>query len=135
MIVVDTNVVAGLYLPVAWSTDSERLVEADPEWCAPVLWRSELRNILATSLRAGRLHLHDALEIAASAEGLFLNREFSIASPEVLRLAAESGCTAYDCEFVAVARHLAVPLVTLDQQLLTAFASSATTPARFLADA
>lgn len=31
------------------------------------------------------------------------------------------GCTAYDCEFVALSQRLGVPLVTLDRALLKAF--------------
>lgn len=32
-----------------------------------------------------------------------------------------SGCSAYDCEFVSLARRLHVPLVTNDRQVLKAF--------------
>jgi len=39
----------------------------------------------------------------------------------VLDLVASSTCTAYDCEFVALARELAVPLVTTDKQILRDF--------------
>ena len=50
MIVVDTNIVAYLYLPGEHTAAVERLLERDPEWAAPILWRSEFRNILALSL-------------------------------------------------------------------------------------
>ncbi len=42
-------------------------------------------------------------------------------SYEVLHLAQISHCSAYDCEFVALARRLDVPLVTADKQILKAF--------------
>jgi len=55
-------------------------------------------------------------------------------SEDVLRLAASSGCSAYDCKFVAAAQQLGVRLITADQALLTAFPDLAqplpTTPAR-----
>jgi predicted nucleic acid-binding protein len=38
-----------------------------------------------------------------------------------MRLTQESGCTAYDCEFVALAKYLDVKLVTTDKDLLKAF--------------
>lgn len=39
----------------------------------------------------------------------------------VLSLALDSGCSAYDCEFVWLARDLRVPLVTADRQVLGTF--------------
>ena len=40
---------------------------------------------------------------------------------QVMQLVASSTCTAYDCEFVALAQELRVPLVTTDKQLLRDF--------------
>ena len=42
-------------------------------------------------------------------------------SSRILQLAAESTCTGYDCEFVALAKDLGVHLVTVDKQLLSQF--------------
>ncbi len=47
MIVVDTNVLASLYLPGEHTTAAEILLTRGPNWAAPILWRSEFRNILA----------------------------------------------------------------------------------------
>lgn len=55
---------------------------------------------------------------------LLKGREFEPSSHEVLRLAAESNCSAYDCEFIAVAGDLNAPLITVDRQLLNAFPSA-----------
>ncbi len=78
MIVVDTNVVAGLFLPSQWTAKAERLLSTDPEWAAPLLWRSEFRNILATYIRTGKLALETALTISETAEALFAGREFCL---------------------------------------------------------
>ena len=56
MIVVDSNIVAYLYLPGKYTAAAEALFESDPGWAAPVLWRSEFRNILAGYLRRGNLN-------------------------------------------------------------------------------
>jgi predicted nucleic acid-binding protein len=121
VIVVDTNVIAYLYLPGDHTAEAEALCRSDPEWVAPLLWRSELRNVLATQVRASRLELHAAQSIQAEAEQLLHGREFAVDSAEVLRLAAESDCSAYDCEFVVLAEYLDVPLVSADRRLVERF--------------
>ncbi len=45
MVVVDTNIISYLFLPTAYTKDSASLMEIDDKWCAPLLWRSELRNV------------------------------------------------------------------------------------------
>ena len=47
--------------------------------------------------------------------------QFNVDTLQVLRLSHESGCSAYDCEYVALAEHLDVQLVTADAKLLKAF--------------
>jgi predicted nucleic acid-binding protein len=46
-------------------------------------------------------------------------------SLDVLRLVQQSKCSAYDCEFVALARSLNVPLITMDKQILKDFPTTA----------
>ncbi len=48
-------------------------------------------------------------------------KEYEVSSYDVLSLASESGCSAYDCEFIAVANELKVSLLTADKQLLQNF--------------
>lgn len=125
MIVVDSNVIAYLYLPSAQSSLAERLRARDQDWAAPLLWRSELRNALARYVRSRHLTVDDACRIQAEAESLLAGFEYHVPSDDVLRLAADSGCSAYDCEFVALAQQLGLPLVTADQQLARAFPGTA----------
>ena len=106
MIAVDTNVIAYLYLPGPHTPAAEALLERDPHWCAPLLWRSEWRNILSGYVRRGTLTLEQAIALQREAEALMAAGEHDVDSEAVLRLVAESNCTAYDCEFVALARAL-----------------------------
>ncbi len=125
MIVVDTNVIAYLWLPGALTARAEALLRRDPEWAAPLLWRSELRNVLATMLRRGDVDLDLAAGIMARAEAHLRRREFTVPSSEVLRFAERSRCSAYDCEFVVLARELGVSLVTTDRRVLSSFPETA----------
>ena len=121
MIVVDTNVVAYLLLPGPQTAAAEALLEAHPTWAAPPLWRCELRNVLCGYLRRGSLTLEQVIALQLQAETLVISHEEPVQSEAVLQLAASSGCSAYDCEFVAAAQQLDAPLVTADRDLLKAF--------------
>ncbi len=67
MIVVDTNIIACLYLTSEFTARAETQLQKDPEWATPLLWRSELRNILAGYLRRQTLTLGQARQIVAEA--------------------------------------------------------------------
>ena len=121
MIVVDTNVIAYLHLNGEFTDRAEALLQKDPEWVAPLLWRSELRNLLAGYLRRKTLRFSDAREIQAEAESLMAGSEYDVESGRVLELARDSECSAYDCEFIALAMQLGVRLATMDGRLLKAF--------------
>ena len=51
MIVVDTNIIAYLFLEGEFTSQAESLFHKETNWAAPVLWRSEFRNVLAHYLR------------------------------------------------------------------------------------
>ena len=121
MIVVDTNLIGYLFLTSDRSAQAERALRKDPEWSTPLLWRSELRNVLAHYVRRSLLGLEDAQRIMNVATDTMSGREYPVSSEQVLRLAANSGCSAYDCEFVYLAQDLGVALVTVDRQVLRAF--------------
>lgn len=113
--------IAYLMLAGDHTLQAQIALRKDPEWAAPLLWRSEFRNILALYLRKNVLSVDDALRLANEAESLMRNGEYEVASSRILNLAARSNCSAYDCEFVALAQELELPLLTSDQQILTAF--------------
>jgi len=121
MIVVDTNVVSYLYLTGERSQQAEQLLSLDPHWCAPVLWRSEFRSVLGLYLRKGLLTLAEVMLILEQAEELLGDHEYEVPSADIMQLVNQSECSAYDCEFVALAKYLGVPLVTADKKLLRKF--------------
>ena len=121
MIVVDSNVVAYLYLPGEHTAKAEALLEQDSDWAAPVLWRSEFRNILAGYLRRKTLTLDQACSLQSEAEDLLAGSKFEVAAKAVLELVHDNDCSAYGCEFIALANKLQVNLVTMDAKLLNAF--------------
>ena len=121
MIVVDTNVLAYLYLPGEYTAAAETLLEQDSDWAAPILWRSEFRNILAGYLRRKAITFEQANSLHREAESLLEGAEFEVESLAVLELVRDSDCSAYDCEFIALAMKLDTTLITMDKKLLRAF--------------
>ena len=121
MIVVDTNIVAYFWVPGEFTPVADQLLAVEPDWAAPVLWRSEFRSVLAATVKRKELSLEQAVKLARGAENQFKGREFAVDSAQVLMLAGVSGCSSYDCEFVALARDLGVHLVTNDREVLKAF--------------
>ena len=133
MIVADTNLLVYLYIRGQHTERAERVLARDPQWAAPMLWRSEFRNTLLGLVRRTALSFDDAVRIVADVEQWMSGHEYSVVSHDVLQLAARSGCSAYDCEFVALAADLEVPLVTTDRDVLRAFPSRAVAPEVFAA--
>ena len=125
--------IAYLWIPGAATALAERLVEMDPDWCAPLLWRSEFCNVLGGYLRRQQLTLATASEIMTEAEDHMRGREFAVPSAEVLRRVAASRCSACDCEFVVLADDLGVPLITTDKQVLSSFPEAARSLTHYVA--
>jgi predicted nucleic acid-binding protein len=121
MIVVDSNVIAYCFIRGERTPIAQRVRLHDPAWHVPILWRSELRSVLAGYLWRDAIEPGRAMEIMAAAEEAVSGCEHLVASEAVLELASRSRLSAYDCEFVALAQSLAVPLVTEDRALLKAF--------------
>ena len=131
MIVADTNVLVYLYVRGQRTTQAEAALARDPIWAAPLLWRSEFRNTLVGMVRQRALRIDEALRVTREAEQWMRGLEYSLSSDQVLQLAARSTCSAYDCEFVALAQDLGVALVSADREVVAAFPDTAVALVRF----
>lgn len=132
MIVIDTNIIAYLYLPTEHTKDAEELLIKEPIWSAPSLWRSEFRNVLALYMRKGIITFEQAIQIQTEAELLMDGNEYELNSIDILKLVKNSSCSAYDCEFVALAQELETTLVTADKKIISEFPDIATSIQLFL---
>ena len=121
MIVVDVNTIAYLWIPGEMTDLATRALARDPHWVSPILWRSEFRNILAGYLRRGELKRPDVDRCLSGAESQLAGHEFLMPSVLVVDKVAVSTCSAYDCEYVALAEDMGTVLVTSDKQILRSF--------------
>lgn len=121
MIVVDTNVIAYLYMEGDFSQQARTIYQQDSIWVAPYLWRSEFRNILTIYLRRNILTLEECQDFINSATDLLRDGEFEPDSSDVLKLADSCSLSAYDCEYIVLARQLSLKLVTNDKKIIKEF--------------
>lgn len=124
MIVVDTNILVYFKLQTEKSDLAVQAYQKDPQWLVPLLWRSEFANVLALYLRKKIITLKDAKRIMDDVISLVAG-EYQVAPEKVLDLVMVSTCSAYDCEFVALAQELGINLVTGDRQILEQFPQTA----------
>jgi len=132
MIVADANLIAYLILPGERTQQAEAVLLKDSLWVVPLLCSSELRSVVSRYVRDGTLTLAQGAAAMERALGLIAGREAPVDSRSVLDLAQRSGCSTYDCEYVALAGDLGVPLVTSDKAVLKAFPSVAVAPDEFV---
>ena len=132
MIVVDTNILAYFLLPGEKTALMEQVVAKDKGWIVPPLWQSEFRNVLALYLRQKQLTFDQARAIMTKAERLLRGRTFPVTSQEVLTLIHASSSSAYDCEFVSLAKRFDITLVTADKKIVREFPETAVSPQQFL---
>jgi predicted nucleic acid-binding protein len=124
MIIADTNLIVYLFITGDQTPLAQEVLYKDPHWIVPPLWQSEFRNVLAAYIRRG-MALPQAKQIMADALITFEIRQVIPSSAKILDLISQSNCTAYDCEFIALAQQLGILLVTADKQLLNQFPDSA----------
>ena len=125
MIIVDTNIIAYLHVSGKFTPFALQLLEKDSSWIAPPLWQSEFRNLLLNYIRHDVMSLEEGINLMEDALITMQDRELAPSSSLILSLAAESSLSAYDCEFVALARELNCMLVTVDKQIIKVFPGTA----------
>jgi predicted nucleic acid-binding protein len=125
VIVVDTNVIAYLFIKGDYTAFAEKLLKSDPEWISSPLWLSEFRSVLTLYIRKKKMTIKDATHIVQLAADFMDGREFHIDSEKIFRLVQTSNCSSYDCEFVALAQSLNLKLYTSDVQIVKEFPDTA----------
>ena len=132
MIVADTNLIVYAMTPGPDLELAQAVLHKDPDWHAPLLWRSEFRNAMAGYMRAGIFTFDEAFSTLREAEDLMDGQEHEVSSAAIMRLVSESNCSASDCEFVALAQELGIALITSDRRILNEFPGVAAAPSEFV---
>lgn len=117
MVVVDTNVVVHLILQGEATPAARALFAADADWRSDTFLLIEYTNVLATTIRAGRISVASAGQALTHARRV-MEPGLQFAPHElVLSLATKHRISACDARFLAVADTLGARLTTEDVKL------------------
>ena len=131
MIVADNSLLVYFWLPSDFEELAEAVKNRDGVWASPVLWRAEFRNVLAGYLRRKALTEAEANTAYLNVQKDLGANEYSVPTERIIKLVMASDCSAYVCEYVALAQDLDVLLVTADKQILRAFPKTAVSMEKF----
>ena len=124
-VVIDASVLIKLFVDEKGSSESERAVKAADELLAPDLLLPETASVLWKYVRRGELSPVDANSLMAD----ILQMRIRISPSEdliepALRIAIETGRTVYDSLYIALALQSATILLTADERLVHAIATT-----------
>ena len=131
MIVADASLIANLLLPQSGSSVAEAVLARDSTWWAPLFWRFELHSALLKHARARQLTVSECGQVMAQAFEVLDGNEQDANYALVMETALDFKISSYDAEYLALARHLRVPLVTFDRKLILAARGIAVYPVEF----
>ena len=120
MFVIDTNIIAPLYVRSARTDAVTRLFAQDQIWRTEPLALIELSNVLITYERARYITAATARDCLNRAAAFLQPNLFRVSHQAALNAALRYGTTAYDARFLALADQLGSRLVTEDAKLRAA---------------
>lgn len=124
-LVVDASVAVKWFLPEEGADRAITLLTGKHRLIAPDLVWIELASVLWKVARKGALSAEEATAIIADASAFPVELAESLPLlPEAFRIATETDRTVYDCLYLALAAREKCTLITADQRLANALAST-----------
>jgi predicted nucleic acid-binding protein len=120
MVLVDTNVIAPLYVRSARTDAVEELFARDAVWRTEPLALIELSNLLVTYERSRYITAATARDCLNRAAAFLQPQLFRVSHQAALEAALDYRVTAYDARFLALADQLGSRLITEDARLRAA---------------
>ena len=120
MVLVDTNVIAPLYVRSARTEAVEELFARDAVWRTEPLALIELSNVLITYEQSRYITAATARDCLNRAAAFLQPQLFRVSHQAALEAALDYRVTAYDARFLALADQLGIRLITEDARLRAA---------------
>jgi predicted nucleic acid-binding protein len=121
MIVADVNLVAYLLIQGNFTDDVQALYRQDSDWKLPSLWRHEFLNILSKYAQYDGIAKSKANQLLSNALDRFMSCESPVDYQDALAISVQKGITAYDAQYVSLAKQLGVKLITYDKKIIQTF--------------
>ena len=121
MIVADTNLLVYLVVASELTERARQIHGIEPDWIFPPIALSEATNALATLTREKWITPEIAVEALAHIEKRIAAGFRDVSMRAALELAIQKKVSAYDAQFIVLARSLEVHLVTEDGALQNKF--------------
>ncbi len=123
--VIDAGVVAAAFFQEKHAAPAQALLTSGQELCAPDLIIAELGNVVWKRCARGEIDKAEAADLLRDVLQLPLNLTPSKElAPEALELAIRTGCTVYDCLYLALAVKTQSVMLTTDRRLVRSLAET-----------
>ncbi len=132
MIVLDTNILAAIWIPCEKTEIARTCILSDEDWVVPSLWRSEFISVLTKYFKVKQLNKALFINLFNDVSAIVEPREINAPNDFIFECIQSSACSSYDCEFIALAKHLNAKLLTWDKKVLAEFPDVAMKPEDFI---
>ncbi|TVR54873.1 MAG: PIN domain-containing protein [Puniceicoccaceae bacterium] len=137
MIVVDAGVIVACVCEHPRHQAALALQESDPDWLAPPLWKSEVRNVIGLKLcsMARLITAEEAFEAYEDALAILAPGTREVNPVQCLKTVLRYGVSGYDAEYATLAQAEGVDMVTTDQRLVNRLKTKGFSGVRLLGQA
>lgn len=118
MIISDTCLVFHLFNQTSLTPKAQKILDEDPHWILPPLWREEYANIISKLARREKRPFDEVIHHFNQTLEEFKNCEIYVETAKALKISIDYRISVYDAHFVALALDFKKPLVTEDKEIL-----------------
>lgn len=118
MIIADTCLVFHLFNETFLTATAQKILDKDPYWILPSLWREEYANVLSKLARKERRALDQVVNHFDYTIKELKNCEFTVDTKSALKISIDYKISVYDAHFIALAIDFNTLLVTEDKEIL-----------------
>jgi predicted nucleic acid-binding protein len=118
VIVADTCLIFHLFNETVLTVNAQKILDKDPHWILPPLWKEEYANVLSKLARKKLRTIGEVIGHFNYTVEELKNCEINIDTKQALEISIEYKISVYDAHFIALAMDFNTLLVTEDKEIL-----------------